>query len=104
MLPKFTKAFRGAEEDLEKAPRVNNGSETNSNEQYDTASDNAVPGESFEYGNSTYAKIQRFAGKFNIEQRGVERVPDSERNDDSFLNIGSMVCFYTGIIVERDIN
>ncbi|CAI7585945.1 unnamed protein product [Penicillium bialowiezense] len=92
MLPKFAKAFRGAEEDVEKAPHVNNGlaSESSSTEQYDTSSDNAVPGESFEYGNSTYAKIQRFAGKFNIEQRGVERVPESERNDDSYLNIGSM--------------
>lgn len=94
MLPTMAKEFRGAE-DVEKAPRVNSGaaSETNSNEQFDTASDNAVPGESFEYGNSTYAKIQRFAGKFNIEQRGVERVPESERNDDSYLNIGSMVGF-----------
>ncbi|CAG7917611.1 unnamed protein product [Penicillium olsonii] len=92
MLPKFTKAFRGAEDDLEKAPRVNNAgaSESSSNAQYDSSSDNAVPGESFEYGNSTYAKIQRFAGKFHIEQRGVERVPESERTDTSYLNIGSM--------------
>jgi hypothetical protein len=91
MLPNLA-AFRGAEEDVEKAPQVNNGvaSET-SNDRYDSASDNAVPGESFEYGNSTYAKIQRFAGKFHIEQRGVERVPDSERTDTSYLNIGSMV-------------
>jgi hypothetical protein len=95
MLSQFAKASRGAEEDLEKAPRVNNGSETNSNELLDSSSDNATPGESFEYGNSTYAKIQRFAGKFNIEQRGVERVPESERTDNSFLNIGSMVGSYT---------
>jgi hypothetical protein len=94
MLPKLAKAFRSSDEDLEKAPQVNNASEVNSsNDMFDNSSDGAVPGESFEYGNSTYAKIQRFAGKFNIEQRGVERVPDSERNDTSYLNIGSMVCF-----------
>lgn len=54
----------------------------------------AVPGESFEYGNSTYAKIQRFAGKFNIEQRGIERVPENERTEEGFkalLNVGTMV-------------
>ncbi|KAF2496926.1 purine-cytosine permease [Lophium mytilinum] len=52
--------------------------------------DGAVPGESFEYGNSTYAKIQRLAGKFKIEQRGIERVPENERDDNSLLNVGTM--------------
>ena len=79
-------------EDLEKAPQVNNASEQNSNKLFDNSSDGAVPGESFEYGNSVYAKIQRFAGKLNIEQRGVERVPEHEQTDTSYLNIGSMVC------------
>lgn len=51
----------------------------------------AVPGESFEYGNGLYAKAQRFAGRFKIEQRGIERVPLAERNDTSYLNVGSMV-------------
>ena len=92
MLPKFTKSFRSSNEDLEKAPQVNNSSDVNSNEVFDNSSDGAVPGESFEYGDSLYAKIQRVAGKFNIEQRGVERVPDYERTDTSYLNIGSMVC------------
>lgn len=50
----------------------------------------AVPGESFEYGDSLYAKLQRFAGKLNVEQRGIERVPDNERTDTSYLNVGSM--------------
>jgi len=54
-------------------------------------SDGAVPGESFEYGDSFYAKAQRLAGKFHIEQRGIERVPETERTDNSYLNIGSMV-------------
>lgn len=92
MLPKFANAFRTSDEDLEKAPQVNTSSEINRNELFDNSSDGAVPGESFEYGNSMYAKIQRIAGKLNIEQRGVERVPESERNDTSYLNVGSMVC------------
>jgi len=54
---------------------------------------NAVPGESFEIGNSWYAKVQRLAGKFKIEQRGIERVPEDERTDTGFralLNVGTM--------------
>jgi len=56
----------------------------------------AVHGESFEYGNSWYAKMQRLAGKLNVEQRGIERVPENERTDDGFkalLNVATMVCF-----------
>lgn len=56
-----------------------------------TIEDGAVPGESFEVGNSLYARIQRLAGKFNIEQRGIERVPENERTDTSLLNVGTMV-------------
>lgn len=55
---------------------------------------NAVPGESFEVGDSLYAKLQRFAGRFNIEQRGIERVPDDERTEGAvrgLLNVGTMV-------------
>lgn len=51
----------------------------------------AVPGSSFEYGDSIYARLQRLAGKLKIEQRGIERVPEDERNDNSYFNIGSMV-------------
>ena len=51
----------------------------------------AVSGESFAYGDSTAAKIQRFAGRFNIEQRGIERVPESERTDSNLYKIGTMV-------------
>lgn len=52
----------------------------------------AVPGSSFEHGDSMYAKLQRLAGKLKVEQRGIERVPEDERYDNSYLNIGSMVC------------
>lgn len=54
---------------------------------------NAVPGESFEIGNSWYAKAQRLAGKMRIEQRGIERVPEDERTDTGFkalLNVSTM--------------
>ena len=51
----------------------------------------AVPGESFAYGDSTYAKIQRFAGKYNIEQRGIERVPEDERTDPNLHMVATMV-------------
>ncbi|KAL9091087.1 MAG: hypothetical protein Q9165_005014 [Trypethelium subeluteriae] len=53
----------------------------------------AVAGETFEYGNGYYARLQRLAGRFNIEQRGIERVPESERTDDGFralLNVSTM--------------
>lgn len=56
----------------------------------------AVPGESFAYGDGWYAKMQRLAGKLNVEQRGIERVPENERTDDGFkalLNVATMVSF-----------
>lgn len=77
--------FGGADHDLEKAPEVGKVP-------VDGNSDGAVPGESFAYGNSWYAKIQRLAGKLNIEQRGIERVPENEQTDTSYFNISSMVC------------
>lgn len=51
----------------------------------------AVHGESFEVGNTLYAKLQRFAGKYGVEQRGIERVPEDERTDKSTLKVGTMV-------------
>ncbi|PNS15648.1 Purine-cytosine permease fcyB [Sphaceloma murrayae] len=74
--------------------------------------DGAVPGESFEIGDSMYAKMQRFAGKFNIEQRGIERVPEDERTDTGFralLNVSTMwfaanlviSAFALGILAKR---
>ncbi|KAL9052329.1 MAG: hypothetical protein Q9162_005473 [Coniocarpon cinnabarinum] len=52
----------------------------------------AVPGEAFEYGTGVIARIQRLAGRFKIEQRGIERVPEYERTDDKhpYLNVGTM--------------
>ena len=51
----------------------------------------AVHGESFVVGDSTYAKLQRLAGRFAIEQRGIERVPEDERTDKSTFKVGTMV-------------
>lgn len=70
--------------DIEKGPHA-------SDTTVDDSADGAVPGQSFEYGGSIYAKIQRLAGKMNIEQRGIERVPAEEQIDTSYFNIGSMV-------------
>ncbi|OJJ01265.1 hypothetical protein ASPVEDRAFT_82789 [Aspergillus versicolor CBS 583.65] len=69
--------------DLEKNPPVAQAA-------VDNSSDGAVPGESFTYGNSLYAKVQRLAGKLHIEQRGIERVPAAEQTDTSYTNVGSM--------------
>ena len=53
----------------------------------------AVSGEAFEYGDTLYAKAQRLAGKFKIEQRGIERVPEDERTDNKhpLANVATMV-------------
>ncbi|KAF7588813.1 purine-cytosine permease [Aspergillus hancockii] len=76
--------FGKKDQDLEKGPQVAKTTLDNS------SSDGAVPGESFEYGDSLYAKLQRLAGMINIEQRGIERVPAEEQTDTSYFNIGSM--------------
>lgn len=53
----------------------------------------AVHASAFEQGDGWYAKLQRLAGRFNIEQRGIERVPEDERTDIHGLrNVGTMVC------------
>lgn len=69
--------------------------ENNSSEKHHTWIDpdetGAVPGESFVAGDSLYHKLQRFAGKMNMEQRGIERVPENERTDTNTYKIGTMV-------------
>lgn len=57
----------------------------------DTEATTGVPGESFEVGNSLYAKLQRAVGKYGVEQRGIERVPEDERTDSSLVKVGTMV-------------
>ncbi|QIW99515.1 hypothetical protein AMS68_005033 [Peltaster fructicola] len=54
---------------------------------------NAVAGESFDYGDGIYARLMRIAGKWNIEKRGIERVPEDERTDRgtrALFNVSTM--------------
>lgn len=51
----------------------------------------AVHGESFIVGNTLYARLQRFAGRYGVEQRGIERVPEDERTDKHTWKVGTMV-------------
>lgn len=51
----------------------------------------AVPSYMPTEGNSLFGKLQAFAGKFGVEQRGIERVPNDERTDSSLSQIGTLV-------------
>ncbi|KAI1258421.1 purine-cytosine permease [Xylariaceae sp. FL1019] len=51
---------------------------------------NSVPKEAFSEGNSVWAKLQRAAGKYGVEQRGIERVPSDERTDTSLTHVGTL--------------
>jgi NCS1 nucleoside transporter family len=52
--------------------------------------DGAVAAETFVLGDSWYAKTQRLAGKFGVEQRGIERVPSDERSPAHISQVGTM--------------
>jgi len=52
----------------------------------------AVHGESFVAGNTLYHKLQRFVGRYGVEQRGIERVPEDERTDRNTYKLGTMWC------------
>ena len=51
----------------------------------------AVPAETFVIGDGFVAKMQRFAGKLGVEQRGIERVPADERETTGMSSIGTLV-------------
>lgn len=57
--------------------------------------ENAVHKSEFIAGDSLYARLQRAAGKFGVEQRGIERVPSDERTDSSMSKIGTLVSLNT---------
>ncbi|KAI0400178.1 purine-cytosine permease [Xylaria palmicola] len=44
----------------------------------------------FERGDSLHAKLQAFAGKYGVEQRGIERVQKDERTDSSMTQVGTL--------------
>ncbi|OKL62141.1 Purine-cytosine permease fcyB [Talaromyces atroroseus] len=72
-------------------PDSSHGSAGDAEKQAHTGTFFASDGEErFDQGDSLYARLQRLAGKFNIEQRGIERVPESERHDTSYANISTM--------------
>ncbi|KAK0618020.1 purine-cytosine permease [Bombardia bombarda] len=52
--------------------------------------ENAIHEKDFGAGDTLYAKLQRVAGKYGLEQRGIERVPIDERTDSSVSNVGTM--------------
>lgn len=88
--------------DVEKSSAAHQSSEPDSSNGYIEhngklmTEEGAVPGETFVMGDSFRAKAMRFAGRFKIEQRGIERVPEDERTDTGFkglLNAGTMVCY-----------
>lgn len=45
----------------------------------------------FANGDTWYAKAQRWAEKYNMEHRSIDRVPEDERTDTSLLNVCTMV-------------
>jgi hypothetical protein len=73
------------EKDVEKVPQIAD----------ETRSDDTVPGETLNYGTGFFGKLQRLAGKYGVEQRGIERVPENERTDNKhpLLNVATMVSF-----------
>lgn len=90
------------ERDLEKNPaEAGVGSVTYEKRPSYVYEDGAVPQDAFGYGTSVFAKAQRLAGKFKIEQRGIERVPEDERTDHSLLNVGSMVSSRQTLLLHR---
>jgi hypothetical protein len=63
---------------------------------WDTAVGEVVSGitvrdKDFGVGDSIYARLQRLAGKYGMEQRGIEQVPNDEREEASAFKIGAMV-------------
>jgi hypothetical protein len=74
-----------AERVVEKHPSANGSSEF-------VPDEGAIHAETFIIGDSLYAKVHRFAGRFGVENRGIERVPSDERTDIGMSKIGTMVC------------
>jgi hypothetical protein len=55
-------------------------------------SGNAVRAEAFDQEPGLRGKLLRIAGRFGVEQRGIERVPEDERTDTKpYLHVGTMV-------------
>ncbi|KAI1333547.1 purine-cytosine permease [Xylariaceae sp. FL0016] len=70
--------------------KVHNGYAATDTELGYVGDGNAVHKNAFTRGNSLYARLQAFAGKFGVEQRGIERVPSDERTDSSMSQIATL--------------
>ena len=53
--------------------------------------DGSVHAQSFVAGDNAYSSLQRLAGKFGVEQRGIERVPEDERTDKNLFKVATLV-------------
>jgi len=69
---------------------VDGGSRGDSSSTEYNGDEGAVRAETFIIGDSFYAKAQRFATKFGVEARGIERVPSDERTDTGMSKIGTL--------------
>ncbi len=58
---------------------------------YAGGEENVVRKDELVEGDGLFARLQRFAGKFGVEQRGIERVPADERTDSSMSQVGTLV-------------
>lgn len=83
-------AFAKKQADVEAVPSEKPvyGTENDSGEYI--PDEGAVAAETFVLGDSWYAKTQRLAGKFGVEQRGIERVPSDERDTAHISQVGTM--------------
>lgn len=79
-------ALLGEKKDVE-----SNGEQSVEDVPAEYTDEGAVRKSDFTAGNSTYAKLQRFAGRFGIEQRGIERVPRDEQTETHMSKIGTLV-------------
>ena len=89
MSPFFKKADYDVEATAPASEKSPSNTETSSNDY--VGDDGAIHAETFVLGDSWYAKTQRLAGKFGVEQRGIERVPSDERLTAGMSQIGTMV-------------
>jgi len=81
---------KGNDYDVEIGAAEKNSRGDNSSTEY-IGDEGAVHAETFIIGDSFYAKAQRFATKFGVEARGIERVPSDERTDAGMSKIGTLV-------------
>ncbi|KAK9353843.1 permease for cytosine/purines, uracil, thiamine, allantoin-domain-containing protein [Lipomyces doorenjongii] len=69
------------------APTLTDSDSSNIHEDKDAG---VIQDVDFITGNSLYAKMQRLAARFQMEVRGIERVPEEEQTDNSLWNAASM--------------